>query len=287
MDIRKLDVSEITFSDPDPINNELHLCPAKMPTGDAISLTLAHVFSIVDINEEKISINMDNKEIVRALKNIQDVCIDKIFNNSKEWFEDNIQFEDVKDNFESFVHPNIEENCIVFEINTVGKDLDSLEKGSMIKNIIMEFAGVTFNGSKFKMLFKLSDFDKHVHVDTVNDVEEEEEEEKVETPVEQPSNNEENKVEEEVINLDDDIEEVNIEPESIVESNDMKMNFEKDNLFMVYDIINEKLKSSLLFNLQEVFESKKINIDDFDLEEIMFEDEYSDDESDDSENYYA
>ena len=96
MDICKLDVSEITFSDPEPINDELHLCPAKLPTGDVISLSLDHVFSIVDINDEKVSINMDNKEIVRALKSVQDVCIDKIFNNSKEWFEDNIQYEDVK-----------------------------------------------------------------------------------------------------------------------------------------------------------------------------------------------
>ena len=280
MDIRKLDVSEITFSDPEPINDELHLCPAKLPTGDVISLALDHVFSIVDINDEKVSINMDNKEIVRALKSVQDVCIDKIFNNSKEWFEDNIQYEDVKDNFEPFVHPNIEENCIVFEINTVEQQLESLEKGSMIHNVLMEFSGVTFNGSKFKMLFKLTSFDKHVEVDTVV------EEEKLESPIEE-SKNEDDKLVEEVINLDDDIEEVDIETGNIEECNDMKMNFEKDNLFMVYDIINEKLKSNLLFNLQEVFESKKINIDDFDLEEIMFEDEYSEDESDESENYYA
>ena len=37
----------------------------------------------------------------------------------------------------------------------------------MIQNVSMEFSGVTFNGSKFKMLFKLTSFDKHVEVDTV------------------------------------------------------------------------------------------------------------------------
>ena len=49
---------------------------------------------------------------------------------------------------------------------------------------------------------------------------------------------------------------IDIETGNIEECNDMKMNFEKDNLFMVYDIINEKLKSNLLFNLQVAFNLK-------------------------------
>ena len=68
MDIRKLDVSEITFSDPDPMNDEFHLCPTKMPNGDTIKLHIDHQFTIIDVKDSSISLNMDNKEVVKILK---------------------------------------------------------------------------------------------------------------------------------------------------------------------------------------------------------------------------
>jgi hypothetical protein len=252
MDIQNFDQNEITFSDPEPISDEEYLCPSKLQNGDDVIYMFDNTFSVVDKSEKHITINMDNKEILKGIKNLQELCVDKIFSNSKEWFEDEIKFEDVKDNFKPFVVPNIEENCIVFEIEKNGVDDDALSKDAKIRDIKIIFSGVVFDGSKFKMIFKLSSFENVLNEPLIED------EQTTET---------------------DDMQEVEIKSDNIEEQHDVKMNFEKDNLFMVYDIINEKLKNNLLFNLQEAFETKNINISDFDLEEIMFEDEYSDDDS--------
>ena len=60
----------------------------------------------------------------------------------------------------------------------------------------------------------------------------------------------------------------------------LEMSIEKDNLFLYYDIINDKIKENMYYSLENILKKRNFKNNNFDIEEILFDDETVNDEDD-------
>ena len=211
---------------------------------------------------------------------------------------------------------NLENNSIDLLCYNDNEDIQ-IVKDSEYVNCELLFKGLHFNGEIFDIILEIVHMSEHeetkyetnevvedTHID--NEVQEHTEDEQNKEQVEDENENEdeENEDEEEdeenedededeeeekepisvnepIELLDNDIEEVELDlDDSESNTDEMKLNLEKDNLFMIYDILNEKLRLNLFNSVTGLIEKNKYNLGEFDLDDILFDDEDSDEDSD-------
>jgi hypothetical protein len=290
MNFSEVDIDNITFIDPEnhEDGNE-YICKIKYGEQDAGVLNVIVNSQTVHSTHDNATVNLiiHDNSVLQKFKKIQDKAIDVIFSNASEWFEDEIKYEEIKDNFETSITPNLESNSIEYHCQyDEAMDMSTLESTPNMSSFTIEIKGILFDGNRFKLLVVMKSYSlaqsqeqegrmvPETSSDSV-DVHDINKEEETSGSVEKMSNDVSDSPDEvdATDSLDEGLIEVEINESEIKDDDSVNMKFEKDNLFMIYDILNEKIRSNLLYTIQDIFDRKNIRINDFDMEDILFEDD--------------
>lgn len=309
------DINSIDFNNPELIENtNSYMCTAiNSKDNSPLSVVFNAEFKCRhDENYTRISTN--NKDVVQFINKLYIKIVDVVFEKSKLWFENETTMQDIKNSVIHPVTPNIEDNSL--EIMCRRSNITNEE---MNKCLII-LSGIEFKNDNFYIILNLeniSDNSQSTNEENQSDSTEEEpiEEGKTEQETTEQETTEDikttddNKTIEDIntteelsheqdiseedtaksdnIEILDDVEEIDISVDDDEDNDEMKMNLEKDNLLMIYDILNEKLRLNIYNSVNELFKKKRLDIGDFELEDIIFEDSDDEDtESDDEEYIY-
>ena len=280
-------VETLALNEPIQIEDNLYRCSAY--DGDLTNLFMMLTTDILcRIDDNNMILSTENKEIVKFVNKLYLKVIDCIHNKSSDWFENEVSKADVKQSVKNPILANIENNSLDIICNLSESHNGDDDKEFALSKCTLGFNGVIFDGEHFTLLLEINDFEKKDENNSIEENSNEQITEPVDEPVDELATEQvcdstsENNNEEEIqeVELPTGVEEVTIDVDDIGDNEEMRMNLEKDNLFMIYDILNEKLRANMYHSVNELFENKKYNISDFDLDDIIFEDSDDEDEDD-------
>ena len=304
-----MDIAEIKISEPIFLKDEDYLCKLTQNDNDIlinVDITPSILNFIYGTSEYLVLNNND----IKVMKQIYDKAVDLVHENTEEWFENKLELADVKNAFVPFIVPDIENNCLGVKCG-LNEDVE-YNKDEKYDSVTLKVAGVVLNSNSFKINLVLDKLNKVEEkeeqselVEKVQQEEEQKEEQKEEQQEEQEQEQElHTETQNELVSETQKIEEENIQEENQenVEENlvlpsdeldeltevdftndnldKLEMSIEKDNLFLYYDIINDKIKENMYYSLENILKKRNFKNNNFDIEEILFDDETVNDEDD-------
>jgi hypothetical protein len=281
-------VEHVTIQAPkiDETNENLYKFDLLAPNGEPLIHKSDCLYSINienETNEQMLTI--PSKEELRSLSNIFNTLKSSFLERHDEWFEEKFTSSTLDDLFKNFLYPNIVENCIdlkIFVTTDMMNKLKEVSTGGTSVNIIPTFSFDTINlnidDNKMNCIVSLKDFSIEVN-------------KKMEEPVveKEPIVEEEPVVEEEPnVNPEDELselKEMDFDTSNLIES-EIKVNVE--DYMIIYKYILGKIKENKIREIEKICESKNIDMEIVDCEDIFneSEDEYfsSDAESENSDD---
>lgn len=282
-----MDIAEINISEPVFLKDEDYLCKLSQNDND-ILLNVDVTPSIVNFIHGTSEHLVLNNNDVKIMKQIYDKAVDLVHENTEEWFENKLELADVKNAFVPFIVPDIENNCLGVKCS-LNEDVE-YNKDEKYISVTLKVVGVVLNSNSFKInlvldkLNKVEEKQEQTQLLEEDHNQEQESEPQNEVVSETQSVNEEENTQEnveenlvlETDNLDE-LTEVDFTNDNL---DKLEMSIEKDNLFLYYDIINDKIKENMYYSLENILKKRNFKNNNFDIEEILFDDETVNDEDD-------
>jgi hypothetical protein len=288
-----MDIAEINISEPVFLKDEDYLCKLSQKDND-ILLNVDVTPSIVNFIHGTSEHLVLNNNDIKIMKQIYDKAVDLVHENTEEWFENKLELADVKNAFVPFIVPDIENNCLGVKCS-LNEDVE-YNKDEKYISVTLKVVGVVLNSNSFKInlvLDKLNKVEeKQEQTQLVEEVHNQEQELNSEPqnevvsetqPVEEEENTQEQtqeSVEENLVLATDNLDELTEVDFTNDNLDKLDMSIEKDNLFLYYDIINDKIKENMYYSLENILKKRNFKNNNFDIEEILFDDETVNDEDD-------
>ena len=230
-------------------------------------------------------LSITTKDELQYFNSLRSTLIDILFQEQENWFEDKFSLDDLDNMFFEYLKPNFRENCIDLKCNFSNKvklKYESIEKEESYMDILPKLLihNISFDGKRFYINVECADFERiHDTTNTVQVSKGEENEDKEDTEMYITSEEEESspKLEEKTQDL----------CEVELDSNDleiMDMNLSEDDYYIVYKTINQEIKNNIVHSLNNIFESKGINLGDLNINDIIYDSDSDSDTSEESEN---
>lgn len=290
-----MDIADIKISEPVFLKDEDYLCKLSQNDND-ILLNVDVTPSIVNFIHGTSEHLVLNNNDVKIMKQIYDKAVDLVHENTEEWFENKLELADVKNAFVPFIVPDIENNCLGVKCS-LNEDVE-YNKDEKYISVTLKVVGVVLNSNSFKI---------NLVLDKLNKVEEKQEQTQLleEVHNQEPELHSEPQPQNEVVSETQSVDEEenaqeqteeNVEENLVLETDNLdeltevdftndnldklEMSIEKDNLFLYYDIINDKIKENMYYSLESILKKRNFKNNNFDIEEILFDDETVNDEDD-------
>lgn len=284
-----ISVEHVTIQAPkiDEINENLYNFNLLTSNGEPLTHESNCLYSINIENESNEQmLTIPSKEELRSLSNIFNVLKKLFLESHDEWFEEKFTSSVLDDLFKNFLYPNIVENCIdlkIFINSDMINKLKEISTGESCVNVIPTFSFDTIdlnvNDNKMNCVVSLKDFSTEVNKMVKEPVVEEE-------PI--AEENEPVVEEEPIVNSEDnlcELKEMDFDTSNLIDS-EIKVNVE--DYMIIYKYILGKIKENKIREIEKICESKNIDMEVVDCEDIFNEsdDEYfsSDAESENSED---
>ena len=231
-------------------------------------------------------LSITTKDELQYFNCLRSTLIDILFQEQENWFEDKFSLDDLDNMFFEYLKPNFRENCIDLKCNfsnEIKLKYESIEKEESYMDILPKLLvhNISFDGKRFYINVECTDFERiHDTTNTVQVSKGEENEDKEDTEMYITSEEEEEtlpKVQKETQDL----------CEVELDSNDletMDMNLSEDDYYIVYKTINQEIKNNIVHSLNNIFESKGINLGDLNINDIIYDSDSDSDTSEESEN---
>ena len=247
----------------------------------------------------KFDLSITNKQELQYFDSLRTQLIQILFENQENWFEDKFSLEDLDTMFFEYLKPNFRENCIDLKCNfsnQIQTKYESFGHEESYIDVLPKFMiqHISFDGKKFFINVDCVDFEQ-VHNTSNN----EQPSENGTTPHESDEDEEaemsltseiDSEAEEELKN-EDEIQESQDTQQDLceveVDSNNletMDMNLSEDDYYIVYKTINQEIKNNIVHSLNNIFESKGINLGDLNMNDIIYDSDSDSDTSEESEN---
>lgn len=284
-----ISVEHVTIEAPkiDETNENLYKFNLLSSNGEPLTHKSDCLYTINIENESNEQmLTIPSKEELRKLSNIFNVLKGLFLETHDEWFEEVFTSSALDDLFKNFLYPNIVENCIdlkIFINSDMINKLKEVSTGESCVNVIPTFLFDTIdlnvNDNKMNCVVSLKDFSIEVNKMVKEPVVEEEPISEENEPV----------VEEEpIVNSEDnlcELKEMDFDTSNLIDS-EIKVNVE--DYMIIYKYILGKIKENKIREIEKICESKNIDMEVVDCEDIFNEsdDEYfsSDAESENSED---
>jgi len=239
-----------------------------------------------------VNISITSTDYLVWFESLYKWCIKTAYDRNEDWFNDDVTMTDLEFSFINPLKTNIKDKC--FDIQCITNEnrlhivdtkdnvhsLESLSECNVIPTFHIK--GINFNSTYFTLDIELSNLLVVLEDDSDEDKNESIEKntqniqnEQKETKSERVSN--ENRIEstiqpvgsvyDEIDSLDKELDEVSIPTNDLEE---MNMDIENNGFYKIYELLDEKIKDSMIQNLQKIFNKKKIKLN-VDLMDIFDE----------------
>lgn len=290
-------VEHVTIQAPkiDETNENLYKFDLLAPNGEPLIHKSDCLYSINienETNEQMLTI--PSKEELRSLSNIFNTLKSSFLERHDEWFEEKFTSSTLDDLFKNFLYPNIVENCIDLKLFVTTDMMNKLKEVStgeetcvkILPTFSFDTIDLNVNDNKMNCIVSLKDFSIEVNKKMEEPVVEEQE---PITEKNEPVVEEEPLVEEDpIISPEEDLselKEMDFDTSNLIDS-EIKVNVE--DYMIIYKYILGKIKENKIREIEKICESKNIDMEVVDCEDIFneSEDEYfsSDAESENSDD---
>lgn len=229
-----------------------------------------------------VNISITSKDYLIWFDRLYKWCIETAYERNEDWFNDDVTMTDLEFSFINPLKTNIKDNC--FDIQCITNEnrlhivdtkdnvhsLDSLSECNVIPTFHIK--GIKFNSTYFTLEIELNnllvvleeDEPEIPHIPVVPQIPRIKEstqinEPKIESKIESKSLVEDH--------LETELDEVSIPTNDLEE---MNMDIESSGFYKIYELLDEKIKDSIIQNLQKIFNKKKIKLN-VDLMDIFDE----------------
>lgn len=291
MNIIDLSFSKIQLLDPKPDNNNNYIFDILYDENPLIF----QACGIMKTKSKLNLLNITNKNDLLNIHEIYNLLIKIIHDNQNKWFENTFTHDELKEMFVDIFIPNIELNCLDMRCNMV-RDIPIEENLNIIP--LFNLKNIMFDGKKFYLSLYLEDYqvinsvknnsgtsdieinkkenkEKYVE-DNQEELEEKEEQIEEDQQIQQHGNDKDERQDEnELIN------EINIDTNNL-EVLELEVN--EDDIYIIYKLIQNNIYKNMNENLRNIFEKKKVDISKIDINELIYDSDDSENETDEDEN---
>ncbi len=227
-----------------------------------------------------VNISITSKDYLIWFDRLYKWCIETAYERNEDWFNDDVTMTDLEFSFINPLKTNIKDNC--FDIQCITNEnrlhivdtkdnvhsLDSLSECNVIPTFHIK--GIKFNSTYFTLEIELNNLLVVLEEDEPEipnipmipqisrikesiQISESKNESKNESKIE--SKNESKSLVQD--HLETELDEVSIPTNDLEE---MNMDIESSGFYKIYELLDEKIKDSIIQNLQKIFNKKKITI---------------------------
>ena len=282
------DIEKLKISEPFNIDDDNYFCKFSYNNMPFMIKTnkICYLKSRQKNTNNYINISLTSPDYLLWFENFYKDCIHLVFKKSDDWFEEKLSFSDIEFSFINPLKSNIKDACFdiqcitdenrlhIVDSNNNMHNLDNITESKVIPTFHIK--GVKFNSKHFLFEIELN----NLYIILEDNLEEPVNENKPslenkpnvenKTNVEPVTNIQNNSLDESMLPNNSEPDDLELNEYTIPSDNleNTTVNIDNNELYKVYEIVNNRIKDDIIKHLRDIFIRKKIR-NDIDLNEMI------------------